>query len=497
MNDRLAELRKARHLERQGRLLEAIQAYRAVLARWPKQPDSWYNLALLQRRAHCIADALTSYERAIELGAARAEEIYVNIGVIYADDLHRPEAAEAALQAALKLNPEYVPALLNFANLCEDRGRRNAAVALYEKILSRDPEHFLALARLANCCRVDDPQDAIIGRLRRALDHPHATVADQADLGFALGKALDACGEYSAAFEAYRAANGRSRQTAPPEAKPYDPLAQERLVDQLIAMTPASRAAHGPRIAPSTASPQPIFIVGMFRSGSTLVEQILGGHPRISAGGELDLLPRWLRERLQPFPESLRGLSMADLASAAARYLAELGALFPSADFVTDKRPDNFLLVGLIKALFPAAKIMHTRRAALDNCLAVFFLHLDQRMSYALDLAHIGHFYRQYERLMAHWKSLYPEDIFDVDYDAVVRNPESVIAALLDFLGLAWDQRCLNFAADGRVVKTASVWQVREPLHQRSSGRARHYERELASLRAYLDEGGANPAVGL
>ena len=146
---------------------------------------------------------------------------------------------------------------------------------------------------------------------------------------------------------------------------------------------------------------------------------------------------------------------------------------------LTDKRPDNFLHIGLIKTLFPGAKIVHTRRNPLDNLLSLYFLHLDPGMAYALDLKDSAHWYGQYERLMAHWKSLFPNYIFDVDYDELVRDPKPVIEGLLDFLRLEWDDGLLDFHQGGAPVKTASVWQVRQPLHPRSSGRWLNYRTQL------------------
>jgi hypothetical protein len=224
----------------------------------------------------------------------------------------------------------------------------------------------------------------------------------------------------------------------------------------------------------------------MFRSGSTLLEQMLAGHPQITAGGELDFLPHIAQTALAPFPESIASAPPQRLQALAAQYLNRLAELFPGAAYVTDKRPDNFLYIGLIKRMFPDAKIVHTTRDPLDNCLSIFFLHLDQRMSYALDLMDIGHHYRQYLRLMAHWKSLFAADIIDIHYDALVREPKPVAERLLAFLDLEWNEQCLAVPPTGRAIKTASVWQVREPLHVRSSGRARHYARELGELRDYL-----------
>ena len=230
----------------------------------------------------------------------------------------------------------------------------------------------------------------------------------------------------------------------------------------------------------------PIFVCGMYRSGSTLTEQVLAGHPRVQAGGEIDFLPTLANTALAPFPAALSRISQANLNQIAARYLDDLARIFPSADYVTDKRPDNFLYIGLIKSLFPDAPIIHTTRNALDNCLSVFFLHLDHRMGYALSLMDIAHYYRQYRRLMDHWKVLYGPDILDFDYDAFVREPRIAVERLLAFCGLDWHEDCMNFHNVRNAVKTASVWQVREPLYQRSSGRWRNYAGNLAPLQEYL-----------
>ena len=486
MDEAAAQLREARELGRRGRLAEAIEAYCGVLARWPQLANAWYNLAKLQRRNRQFTEALASYQQAIDRGAAEPEEIHLNRGVILSDDLRRDDAAERELEAALALKPGYVPAQFNLANLHEDRGRRAAALELYRAILERDPRNVEALARCANATPIHDPAHELIGRLRSALADPGTPVSGRASLGFALGQALDRCGLYEEAFEAYRSANRCSRDSAPAGNGRYDAPAQERLTNQLMSVFSAASREAAPRAA-AAGAPSPIFICGMFRSGSTLAEQILAGHPRVTPGGELDLLPHLVETRLQPFPEAMSRETPESLAGLAQRYLTALAGLFPGAEWVTDKRCENFLLVGLIKTLFPAAKILHTTRDALDNCLSIYFLHLDQRFGYALDLMHIGHYYRQYLRIMAHWKTLYGDDLVEVDYDALVRDPRRVAARALEALGLEWDDRCLAPPPADRAIKTASVWQAREPVHRNSSGRSRHYQRQLAPLRAYLD----------
>jgi hypothetical protein len=262
------------------------------------------------------------------------------------------------------------------------------------------------------------------------------------------------------------------------------------MVDAMIAAFPAPASKPAESLP---AGPEPLFVCGMFRSGSTLVEQVLAGHPRMVPGGEIDWMLRLVAGPLAPFPASFARLDDAAIARLAAEYRAHVARLFPQAgpgDFVTDKRPDNFLYIGLIKQLFPDARIVHTVRNPLDNCLSIYFLHLDHSMSYALDLADIGHYYVQYRRLMTHWKTLYGADILDLDYDALVREPRSSIERLTAFAGLEWEEACLSFEQAQRAVKTASVWQVRERLYRRSSGRWQNYAAQLAPLQAYLRDAG-------
>jgi hypothetical protein len=235
------------------------------------------------------------------------------------------------------------------------------------------------------------------------------------------------------------------------------------------------------RISPGAPGQAPVFIVGMFRSGSTLVEQILAGHSGINAAGELELIPRLVR-RIPGYPEAVATADDASVGAWRDFYQEGIAPFARPGVLVTDKRPDNFLHIGLIKTLFPDAKIVHTRRDRLDNLLSLYFLHLNPEMAYALDLDDAAHWYAQYERLMAHWKALYPDDIVDVDYDELVRAPEPAVKRLLGFLGLGWEPSVLDLEQRDRPVKTASVWQVRQPMHARSSGRWRNYSKQLKSL---------------
>lgn len=464
-------LQKALQHQIAGRFTQAGECYTQLLSERPDLPTSWYNLGYVERMSGHFSAALAAYGEALRRNVSQPEEVHLNRAVIYADHLRDDAAAERELNAALGIAPHYVPALLNLANLREDQGKRQDAKSLYEAVLAIEPENLLALARLAGLSSAPTLDHQLAERVRSAIASATTPVADKANLGFALGQLLDAAGDYDAAFRAYVDANRASRACA---SRPhYDRRRHEKYVDDLIAAPPVRQTSSQPD------TPAPIFICGMFRSGSTLAEAILSAHPRITAGGELDILPQ-LADKV---------VSRLDAASAAAmaqRYHDRLREKFPAFDRITDKRPDNFLHIGLIKAMFPDARIVHTRRDPLDNCLSVYFLHLDHSMAYALDLEDIAHYYNQHRRLMAHWKTLYGDDILDLDYDQLVRDPEREARRLVEFCGLAWDERCLEFYRTAPAVKTASVWQVRQPIYTRSSGRWRHYEKHLQPLKAML-----------
>ncbi|HXP66502.1 MAG TPA: sulfotransferase [Steroidobacteraceae bacterium] len=472
---------RAAQLRRENQVAEAISAYGAILARWPKAADAWYNLAVLQRQTSRFSEALSSYQSALAAGISRPEEVHLNRSVIFSDFLRDHASAAAELKEALTLNPGYIPALLNLANLYEDLGKRPEASSLYARILSIEPRAHEALARFANLQPADGVDEALVDRLRTALAEP-GSANDKASLGFALGRLLDAKGRYHQAFTAYSAANQASLESAGSNIVPYDRARQSEFVDWLIAGGTPPVSAHVHDV-----DPQPIFIIGMFRSGSTLTEQLLGALPGVATGGEINFLPQTVNTELMPFFQSLAEMTVERLDGIAARYRAELLRVSSSAAFVTDKRLDNFLYIGLIKCLFPRAKIIHTTRDPLDNCLSIFFLHLDPQMSYALNLKDIGHYYREYRRLMAHWRRKYDADIFDFNYDAFVKEPQRQMGALCEFLGLPWSGEIPKVSARSAAIKTASVWQAREPLYLTSSGRAQHYADELQDLRQELE----------
>jgi len=466
--DRLATL-----LERQGRSDEAVACYRALLESHPDFNNSRYNLARLLKRAGHPEDALREYAECLARGIERAEEVHTNISVIHTD-AHRHTEAREALQRALQANPDYAPALFNMGLLLEEQGEWAQASALFQQILSRDPRHPGALVHLANGERVTDPVAPVIRNMKRTLRQDSIADLDRESLLYALGKTHDDCRRYDEAFDWYTQANQFSRRRV----GPYDRTAQENAVGQLVATCDQNWMAS---IEPVSEAPM-LFICGMFRSGSTLLEQMLSAHPAIQSGGEIDFFQR----ALQPFPGGLLAADPQQLGETGTKYVEYLQTSFPGAGLVANKRPDNFFHLGLLRALFPAVRIINTLRQPLDNCLSVYFQPLDKKLAYANDLLDIGHYYGQYRRLLAHWRELCGDAICDVDYENLVSAPRDTLGPVLEFLGLPWDDACLQFHASDNRVRTASVHQVRQPLYGSSSGRWRNYATAVSPLRDYL-----------
>jgi len=318
------------------------------------------------------------------------------------------------------------------------------------------------------------PQDPLFDRLHQAIAQTDDDVFAKETLNFALGKCLDEVGCYDEAFAAYSVANVLGKQRS----QPHDRLATAKGFDQLIDVFDhdwIERTA-------TQSTDSPILICGMFRSGSTLVEQMLGAHPEITAAGELDFMPWLISRNLAPYPQRVSKVSPPELQRIGDEYISMLRELFPDSAHLTDKRPDNFLHLGLIKAMYPNVRIVYTKRERMDNCLSTFFQQFGGNLSYASDFEDTADYYDQHVRLMEHWESCFGDNIFTVDYDELVHAPEPILHDLLKFLGLDWDEQCLNFKRSGQAVKTASVWQVRQGLHKSSSGRWRNYESVMPSL---------------
>lgn len=468
----------ANSLAKEQAFTRAADCYTQYLACVPDDADAQFNCAYQHKQAGHYELAISFYEQALLNKITQPEEVMVNIAIIYSDCLRQETSAESYLKRALKTNATYIPALYNFGNLLEQQGNKEVAFDYFQRILTIQPTYYPALARLADVHKFTDANDTHILSMEKALTDNNLDQDTKTDLLFALGKALNDCKKYDSAFHYYQRANELDKKVQPK----YIPQHFAQFVDKIIQWFDKSWF----EAKTCDSSYRPIFICGMFRSGSTLCEQILAAHPDIVAGGELDFFVRQVSTELAPFPEKMQNLPEGTLSNIAEAYSSFVKDRFPNASNVTDKRPDNVLYVGLIKTLFPNAKIIYTRRQPLDNGLSVYFQRLGSRMNYANDLSHIGHYYLQQERLMAHWQSKFPESVYTFDYDQLIDGPEMTIRDLLSFLEFEWSANCLQFHTLDNVVKTASVWQVRQPLYSSSSGRWKHYQGNISVLQNAL-----------
>jgi hypothetical protein len=309
---------------------------------------------------------------------------------------------------------------------------------------------------------------------RRDLDEAGAIACH-----FALGKICDDQRDFATAFRHYDAANRLERRHAR-----FDRAAHARAVDAAIKTFTtdffASRAALG------SASSRPVFIIGMPRSGTTLVEQILARHSRVFGAGELEF---WMRQYARLGVSSIVQLDRDRSSALAAAYLAELEGLDASADFVTDKMPHNFLCLGLVHLVFPSARIVHCRRNPVDTCLSIYFQKFTRAHGYASDLDDLAFYYREYLRLMDHWRAVLPSAILhEVRYEDLVTHQEATSRALLAELEWTWEDRCLDFHSSDRRVATPSDWQVRQPIYRDSLDRWRRYAPYIAPLLPLADD---------
>ncbi len=397
------------------------------------------------------------------------------------------EGAITDYAAALAVDPGQPRLWLSQGHALKIVGRQAAAVAGYRQSLALAPtqgEAWWSLANLKTWRFEPGDLDAMTGLLARDDLGPD----DRAHLGFALGKGLEDAGRHGEAFEHYRQANARRRAVTP-----YDADAHHAFVQRTMAVfTPAFLASQA---EVGCAAPDPIFVVGLPRSGSTLVEQILASHSAVEGASELADLTGIARglAASSPYPESLAALAPEDFAALGEAYLARtrVHRKLGRAHFV-DKFPGNFLHAGLIHLILPRARIIDVRRHPLGGCLSIFKQHFAQGQAYSYDLTDLGRYHADYVALMAHFDAVLPGRIHRVSYEALVEDTEAEVRRLLAYCGLPFESQCLRFHETRRAVRTASSEQVRQPIFRDGLDQWRRFEPWLGPLKAALGrEGGS------
>ncbi len=434
----------------------------------------------------------------------------------------QPAHAEPLILEFLEKRPDSIPGKVCLANIYEHENRLDEAVEICKAIIEIDPNMDSALGTLARCLRTEGKYDEALAILKpmvdaeptsktalaiapiylatkrfeecktmfeQVLDQEHLPNPVKSSLTFGLAQCYQGTKDYDAAFRAFKRGNE------------YYPKGFKR--EHRLTLYQQIRAAFTPEILKDGPRAQIdgskcIFILGMPRSGTSLTEQILDAHPRVFGAGELPEVPFVLADVCQqmngPAPVASRDATEEVLTKGGQRYLDHINNLAPDADFVIDKLPHNFEMIGFIQRILPGATIINCKRNPIDNCISCYFTQLSAWHSYSNDLSHLGWAYGQYQKLMDYWKTACGIDILDVQYEDVVADTEAQARRMLDAIGLEWDPQCLRFYETERRVTTASVDQVRQPIYTSSVARWKRFGDHVTPLIESLKAAGVELA---
>ena len=478
-------------LGRLGRRREAIAPLRRARALAPGHLRTLELLAQAEFEAGDPAEALPLWR---ELHALRPgdEDTVLRLGETLSR-VGRDDEARALFAGASQRMPGSPALCMALAQAEEIAGGREAARAAYERALALRPGWTRPLAGLLGLLRGKAPA-ARVDEARALLASPGLPDAERAILGYELGKVFDARDEPDAALAAWDAANAARRR----EAGEPDPAELERRIAASLAAYPAALLARAAELGDP--DERPVFIVGLPRSGTTLLESILSAHARCAGAGELPDIAMIARDATGPEAEATRwphlpgSIEPGAVRGAAQRYLAALTRHAPAdALRIVDKYPMNYYALGLVRLMFPNARVLWCRRDPRDVAVSIYGENFAPAERLATSFAGIGHLARLHESLMAHWRGLPGGPLLEVHYEALVREPETQVRRVLEFCGLDWDPACLDFHRGARGVQTPSRWQVRQPLHTRSIGRWRRY---AAAMPALVQALGRDPDAG-
>lgn len=507
-----------------GQVLELQQKHKIALGAYRQacnlQPKSAEALEAAGRVAHAlklIREAAMFYNEAL-LAGSRNVVLARHVGD-FMRSLGVPEEAAKAYAFYLEHNPEDHDTRLKLGFVCIDSAMPDKALEHFSRVMAHEPEnpdaavgkseallhlrrekdafqaiepvfknaksHIGVALAYARTGKGDDHEAEAIERLEALAKDGERIFYERATILFELGRLYDLRENYDRAFECYRSAN----EALAPHAKAES---IEKITNDSIARYSHDAMRQAPRS--QCHSERPVFVVGMPRSGTTLVEQILAGHPGVAGGGELydiDNIVSDISRRVDGNASNVANplaLNVDILDAAASTYLRRLQGISREALRVIDKMPENFLYLGAISLIFPNARIIHCRRNPIDTCLSNYFQRFHYGHAYSYDLGTLAGYYRQYQRLMRHWHEVCDIKIMDIEYESLVDDPDGASRRMVEFIGLPWDDGCLRYYESKRAIASASYDQASLPIYDRSKERWRHYERHIGPLRQLLAE---------
>lgn len=455
----------------------AVDLITKSLAIKPENPGALNNLGIAYQGLWRLEDAVECYRKALAIMPDFAEA-HNNLGTAL-NELGKLDEAAASYREATVFKPDYAEAYSNLGLSLQEMGRLDEAVASFRKAATLDPGLAEAHRHLAGSKKHSE-MDGDILAMEQAYARPAISDEQRMHLAFGLGKAFEDLHQYEKAFDFFAEGNAIKR-----ESYSYASEDQANFIKKLGEVFDSSLFAK--HQATGCGDATPIFILGMPRSGTTLVEQILASHPQVHGAGELGTLSRIVNSHFGKmsggeFPETVQRFADADFERPGLEYIETVRKQAPDTRYITDKMPENFNYIGLLKLILPNAKVIHCRRDPADTCLSIFKTYFTGKHEYSNDLGELGRYYKSYRGLMEHWRNVLPGFIHDVQYEDVVTDQVGQTRALLEYCDLEWDDACLAFHKTDRPVTTASAEQVRRPIYKDSVQLWKRYEAQLAPL---------------
>ncbi len=460
-------------LEKYGDIGAAIVAYHRGTQLQPSLTEAWFRAGALVYELGHRDEAIGCFQRAAATGGKTSFGRLGKARALLTEE--RYQEAEQVLREALKADPKNAMAHDLLGNLLSEFGRFDEARECFERAVTIAPLLAGSYYDLVRCRRVTGEDNGLLLRMEDSLNTPGLEATQRLRLHLAIGKAADDLGDYAMAMRHFDSADEVRRTLVS-----FNSAAFSNEIDKMISHCTSELMVRAAELG--SCNETPVLIIGMPRSGTTLVEQIISMHPEVGAGDELNF---WNERGAEWHRSGGAGNEKLFLAKGAADYLKLLRSIAPKASRVTDKMPFNFLWAGLIHLTFPRAVFIHCHRAAVDTALSIHQTHFHPALAFPTGGAELIAYFRDYQRLINHWRNVLPADRFlDVNYEELTREPEPLIKRIIAACGLEWHSACLHPESNPRAVRTPSKWQTRQPIYRTSIERWRRYEPWLGPLRS-------------